>query len=162
MKDQPNAAPEIANYFLSTLEYCPTEGAFYVKADASKGRPPIGELNGVLVSAKKVVIPINGRSGHLIRAGSRHGRKAISAAKLAWFFIHNEWPYFIGHRYGEADIRVMALHAIMTQAEYQTLFGSPAAKQANSLYWTKVWSTKPELPSPECQVEWYPGHCHGQ
>lgn len=148
METKPKA-PAIVHYLSSILTYCPEEGAFY-SSSVFHGEAK-GELNGSLVYGKRQTI-IDQDSGRLlIRAGNKYNRRAVHAAKLAWFMTHGEWPYFIGHKYGLDDLRILGLKALMTIGEYQATMG-------DLTYWQRAYAAMPEL-SPErpCMVQWFPG-----
>lgn len=141
--------PAIAEYLASVLVYCPETGVFY-SSSVHRGEPK-GELHGTPIYGVRepMVCPDTGRM--LIRAGHKYNRRAVHAAKLAWYLTYNEWPYFVGHKYGLADLRVMGLKALMTPGEYQATMG-------DLTYWQRAFVAMPDLPAKgECQVVWYPG-----
>lgn len=141
--------PALAEYLASTLLYCPEEGAFYSRS-IFHGEAK-GELHGEVIYGRRATIIEKGTGRHLMRAGHRHNRRAVHAAKLAWFMVHGEWPYFIAHKYGLDDLRLGGLLALMTPGEYQETYG-------DVLYWDRAFKRMPDLPEQKtCQVVWYPG-----
>lgn len=87
----------------------------------------------------------------LLRASAKFNRRSVQAAKLAWYMTHGEWPYFIGHKYGVEDLRVMGMKALMTFGEYQATMG-------DLTYWQRAYAAMPDLPEEKvCNVMWFPG-----
>lgn len=141
--------PAIAEYLACILAYCPDEGAFY-STSVYQGEPK-GELNGVVIYGPRQTVKDKSTGRLLIRAGNRYGRRSVHAAKLAWYMTYGEWPYFMGHRYGLDDLRIMGLKAIMTPDEYLETLG-------DITYWQRSFAAMPALPAErECKVVWYPG-----
>lgn len=151
-------APAIVDHLASTLLYCPTEGAFYVKpSEEALWMEAKGELYGEPVCSRKKLTSGKNykRKSMVIRANPRFNRRAVNAGKLAWYMVHGEWPFMVGYRNGPEDLRICNLHAISTEGEYMVSLGDP-------LYWENVWKETPPVTTPPvCQVVWYPGMAPG-
>ena len=142
--------PEMAKYFARILAYCPKEGAFYLRDPNGLPNTLRGTLEGVEVYGRKTISWDKGTRGYKIRTSAKDNRRGVAAAKLAWYMVHGEWPYYIGQKYGKADMRVQGMVALKSQMEYQATLGDVT-------FWDRAYKSLPDLVEPHCQVIWYPG-----